>query len=180
MYRPPRPKPRPGSRPLPKYDAPPEPAPRTYIEITNDSEKRSDADTPPWRRELDAAAKDEKRRRQDERTFTALQKARKEVAEIADYVRDDAFDDWVSCCVVEAKTPDEWTQARDLYENYIAHAQHFGRNRGQRKQSVQALATETQWGRMMGALGDVVAKKRRASGMYYSLRCKRAPATTRE
>lgn len=103
--------------------------------------------------------------------FTALTKARAKAEELAGAARDAAFDDWVRRSVVEAKRPDEWTQARVLYENYFTHVQRFGRNRTQRAQSVQVAATETQWGRMMATL---FAKRRRASGWFYPLRCKRA------
>lgn len=73
-------------------------------------------------------------------------------------------------CVIAAQEPSEWTQARILYESYLQHAKTFGRNRGQRELSVQELATETQWGRMMATM---FVKKRRRAGWYYQLRLKR-------
>jgi hypothetical protein len=73
-------------------------------------------------------------------------------------------------CVVDAQTPSEWTQASTLYENYIAHARRFGENRAQRSQSVLALATQTQWGRMMATL---FPKTRRSAGWFYPLKLRR-------
>lgn len=106
----------------------------------------------------------------DLQPVSALQQARAKAEELTGAVRSAAFDDWVRRCVVDAQTPSEWTQARTLYESYIAHARRFGDNRAQRSQSVLALATETQWGRMMATL---FVKKRRSAGWYYPLRCKR-------
>lgn len=134
-----------------------------------------DGAVPPWidnSPEARAKWEEEKRREAKEATFTKLQRARALAEEAANAVRTAAFEDWIRRSVCEAKTPAEWTQARVLYDNYIAHAQRFGDNREQRVQSVQALATETQWGRMMGTL--YANKKRRASGWYYPLRCKSA------
>ncbi|MCC7100276.1 MAG: hypothetical protein IT500_11870 [Rubrivivax sp.] len=164
-----RPKPRPGSLPLPKYDTADQPAPRTYTEIAEEL-RHHGGEAPPWAIE---AARDELRRHEVERTFTALQKARAKAEELVGAARNDAFDDWVRRCTAPAKTPAEWTQAHVLYENYLAHAQRFGRNRQQRAQSVQALATETQWGRMMATLASQIPKKRRAAGWYYAIHLKR-------
>jgi hypothetical protein len=110
------------------------------------------------------------RQREIEQTFTGLQKVRKKAQELTQTVRSEAFDDWIRRCVVIAEEPAEWTQARHLYANYLDHAKHFGRNSTQRATSVQAMATETQWGRMMATLD--VAKTRRGSGVHYSLRLK--------
>lgn len=123
---------------------------------------------------------DNLRRRETEATFTALRKTRAKAEELAGAARDAAFDDWLRRCVVIAEAPAEWTQARALYDNYIAHAQRFGRNREQRALSIQELATETQWGRMMATMATQIAKKRRSAGWYYQLRLKRTPAVTRE
>jgi hypothetical protein len=112
----------------------------------------------------------DRKRAERDQSFTALQAARKKVEEFAGPVRDAAFDDWVRRSVVPAKVPAEWTQARVLYENYLAFARKFGRNRAQRALSIEELATETQWGRMMTT---VFPKKRRTAGWYYPLRCKR-------
>lgn len=169
-------KPRPGSLRLPKAEAAPPPpelnavrnAPPPWL---NDPEE--EGPLPPWRTddpEEIAAWQEDLKQREIKETFTALQKARAKAEELAGAVRNAAFDDWIRCCVVAAKRPDEWTQARTLYENYVAYAQRFGRNRSQRALSVQELATITQWGRMMATL---FPKKRRRAGWYYPLRCKR-------
>lgn len=149
-------KPRPGSLPLPEYDATPEPEEPQPI--------------PPWHGGDRDAFEADLLRREKKATFSALQQARAKAEELTGAVRSAAFDDWVRRCVVDAQTPSEWTQARTLYESYIAHARRFGDNRAQRSQSVLALATETQWGRMMATL---FVKKRRSAGWYYPLRCKR-------
>lgn len=160
-----RPKPRPGSLPLLKYDA--EPTPHlTPAEPWWKTPSPEGTEVDPLIKE---AFEQDIRRRDVEANFTALQKARTRVEELAGAARDAAFDDWVRRCVVSAEIPSEWTQARVLHENYLAHAQRYGRTREQRAQSVLALATETQWGRMMAT---VFPKKRRASGWYYPLRCK--------
>lgn len=109
-------------------------------------------------------------KRERERTFTALQAARAKVEELSDAVRSAAFEDWVCRCVVTAQEPSEWTQARTLYESYLAHAKTYGRTQRQRGLIVQELATETQWGRMMATQ---FPKKRRTAGLYYPLRIKR-------
>lgn len=170
--------PRIGSRPLPKYDTSSEPAPepaeRWWLIARRSGHTMSEEELRPLKDAWEA----ESRRRANERTFTALQKVRAKAEELAGAARDAAFVDWAECCVDHAKDPREWTQARTLYENYLSHARRFGRNRQQRAQSVQELATETQWGRMMATLP--IAKKRRGMGIYYSLRCKRTPAATRE
>ncbi|MFU3625106.1 hypothetical protein ACM7JP_17870 [Pseudomonas aeruginosa] len=168
-YKPPRPKPRPGSRPLKDRQRSDDdglqklsPELRTSIEAIRKA-------VPPWEEGNDAPIPppDERKRQSN---FTKLKAARKKVEELAQAVRSDAFDDWVSCCVVTAKEPSEWTQARILYESYLRHAKSYGRNRGQRAESVQELATETQWGRMMATL---FPKKRRRAGFYYQLRLRR-------
>ena len=85
-------------------------------------------------------------------------------------MRDEAFDDWIRRCVVNAERPDQWTQARTLYANYAKRAAEYGSNRGHRALLEQAIATETQWGKMMGSL---FPKKRRASGWFYPVLLKR-------
>jgi hypothetical protein len=112
----------------------------------------------------------EEAKKRDERPLTALQKARAKAEKLACAVRSEAFDDWIRRCVVTAPTPSEWTQARALYENYLVHARAYGRNRTEKRLSVQELATETQCGRMMATL---FPKKRRSTGWHYPLRCKR-------
>ena len=150
-------RPRPGSLPLPKYDTPP-------------AAPEQPAPIPPWYGgDRDAFDADLKRREKNE-TFSALQKARAKAEELTGAVRDAAFDHWVNRCVFNSETPDEWTQASTLYENYISHARRFGENRAQRSQSVLALATQTQWGRMMATL---YPKTRRSAGWFYPLKLKR-------
>ncbi|MCU1122436.1 hypothetical protein JAK34_10340 [Stenotrophomonas maltophilia] len=141
---------------MPKYDAPPTPE---QVEPL-----------PPWMGGDRDAFEADLLRREKEATFTALRQARAKAEELTGAVRSAAFDYWIRSCVVDAKAPDEWTQARTLYENYIAHARRYGDNRAQRAQSVLALATETQWGRMMATL---YPKKRRRAGWYYPLRLRR-------
>lgn len=101
---------------------------------------------------------------------TALQRARTEAAKAAGWVQDTYFNDWARRNVERAEMPAEWTKARTLYENYLANAPFYGQDGDEQKEVVQALATETQWGRMMATLP--VAKVRRGSGMYYALKCK--------
>jgi hypothetical protein len=103
-------------------------------------------------------------------SVTALRAARAKAEELAGVVRTDAFNDWFRRCVVDAKEPSEWTQARVLYESYIRHAKTYGEKRWQRELSIQEAATETQWGRMMATLRP---KKRRTNGYFYPLQCKR-------
>jgi len=150
-------RPRAGSLPLPKYDAPPEQHPAQLA-------------IPPWRGGDRDAFEADLQRRETKETFSALQKAREKAEELTGAVRGAAFDDWVRRCVLDAQAPDEWSQARTLYESYIEHARRFGENRSQRAQSVLALATETQWGRMMATL---FIKKRRSTGWFYPLKLKR-------
>lgn len=99
-----------------------------------------------------------------------LKKARKKVLALAAVVRDQAFDDWLEKWTVDAKLPTEWTRASDLYQNYLKRAPEFGHNQSEKRVSREELATETQWGRMMGALHQ---KRRRRDGNYYPVRLKR-------
>lgn len=112
----------------------------------------------------------EREEKERDRVFTALAVARKKAEELAGEAQGVAFSDWIHRCVVLAQQPSEWTQARVLYESYLAHAKTYGRNRTQKALSIQELATETQWGRMMATR---FPKKRRTAGWYYQLRCKR-------
>lgn len=100
-----------------------------------------------------------------------LKAARKKVDMLADVIRSEAFDAWISSGVVKAERPDEWTQARDLYGAYLRHAAKYGNNRNDRRLSTEQLATETAWGKMMGSLFP--SKKRRRDGWYYPVRLKR-------
>lgn len=99
-----------------------------------------------------------------------LQAARRNVRKLEAIVRDEAFDDWIRRCVVNAERPDQWTQARTLYANYAKRAADYGSNRAHRALLKQEIATETQWGKMMGAL---FPKKRRAAGWFYPVLLKR-------
>ena len=104
-------------------------------------------------------------------SMTKLKAARKRVKELGGAVRDEAFGDWLSKCVVIAQRPDEWTQAAVLYASYIRHASRYGNNRGDKALAKEELATETSWGKLMGAAYP--NKKRRARGWYYPVRPKR-------
>ncbi len=95
---------------------------------------------------------------------------RKKLEEAAFVVRNEAFDDWIMRYVDEAERPDEWTQARDLYDCYLKRAKDYGNNRADKAISKQELATFTMWGKMMGGL---FSKKRRSNGQFYPLRLKK-------
>jgi hypothetical protein len=152
------PRPRPGSLPLPKPEAPAAKPEAPAFDARTLLEKGF---RPPWDKEAASADIHEAAQRafptwmteeprpeeKVRQPFTALQKARRKAEELAGVVRSDAFSDWVRRCMVPAKVPSEWTQARTLYESYVAHAWTYGLNRSQRKLSGQELATETQWGR---------------------------------
>jgi hypothetical protein len=111
-------------------------------------------------------------RRKREYVLTALGAARKKARDLAGEVRSDAFKNWLRHGVVKALEPADWTQARLLYESYLAHAKTYGQNRTQKALVIQELASMTQWGRMMAA--TVSLKTRRTAGWYYPLRVKRS------
>jgi hypothetical protein len=146
-------KPKPGSKPLKFVDAPAR-EPDGFDPLTV---------LPPWYKT------EESKQFARDYNLSALGKARAKVEELAGDVRSDAFDDWVQRCVVTAQVPSEWTQARILYENYLAHVKTYGQRAAHRALSIQEAATETGWGRMMATL---FLKKRRTAGWYYPLRCK--------
>ena len=102
--------------------------------------------------------------------FKKLKAARRKVHALGEVVRNEAFDDWLRRGVVIAERPDEWTQARVLYEGYLRHASRYGNNRGDRRLAAEELATETRWGKMMGSLFP--SKKRRRDGWHYPIRLK--------
>lgn len=132
-----------------------------------------DGAIPPWfDNSPEARAKWEAKLKRDEKesAFTRLQRARVEAEGAIGSVRSTVFDNWVGLCVVTATRPDEWTQSRILYESYLRFAKRFGDNKLQRAHSVQAMATETMWGRMMTTQ---FPKTRRGSGYFYPLRLKR-------
>lgn len=150
---PPRPKPKPGSRPLPgpaAHDRPLHPA--QYAE-------------PPFGDEHEGSQPSIKKA-----PFGKLKAARKKADDLAATVRDAAFDQWVATYLVHAERPDQWTRSRELYENYLKRAVTYGENRRDRSVVKLELATETRWGRMMGS---VLTKQRRSSGWYYPVRLKR-------
>jgi hypothetical protein len=122
----------------------------------------TDEDIQKYTRDLD--------RQRVEFVLSALGAARKKARDLAGEVRSDAFKHWLRNRVVKAQEPDEWTQARVLYESYLAHVKTYGRHRTQTALVIQEAATMTQWGRMMATL---FTKNRRTAGWYYPLRCKR-------
>ena len=103
--------------------------------------------------------------------FKKLKAARRKVQVLGDAVRSGAFDDWLRRNVVIAQRPDEWTQARELYEGYVRHAGKFGSTRSDKRHSTEELATETAWGKMMGSVFPI--KKRRRDGWFYPVRLKK-------
>lgn len=103
--------------------------------------------------------------------LTGLQQARAEAAKQAGWVEDLFFGAWISNCVEEADDPRQWTRASVLYENYLHRARRFSekQKRLEKQAALEALATETQWGRWMATR---YPKKRRTAGFYYPLRIK--------
>lgn len=106
-----------------------------------------------------------------ERAITGLQQARAEAAKQAGWVQDLFFSAWISNCVEGADDPRQWTRASVLYENYLHRARKFSQKQKRLEQqaALEALATETQWGRWMATR---YPKKRRTAGFYYPLRLK--------
>ena len=158
-------KPRPGSLPLPKADA----SERT--DFAPPTVPFWQKGLPPWLKEEDEKSRLAREEKARDRVFTALGAARKKAEELAGEVRSEGFNDWIRRCLKPATRPSEWTQARALYESYLAHARTYGRNRSQKALSVQELATETQWGRMMAT--QFPNKKRKTAGWFYPLTVKR-------
>lgn len=103
---------------------------------------------------------------------SALTEMRNEAEKQADYVRDLLFDDWIRRSVVDAAMPAEWTKARALYDNYLAHARVVGPMLEAERLLMLEAATETAWGRMMSSLFQ---KKRRGTGWHYPLKCRSRP-----
>lgn len=62
--------------------------------------------------------------------FDKLKASRKKYEELREAIRDEGFDAWVRMYLVAATRPSEWTQARELYENYLKRAAKHGRNMG--------------------------------------------------
>lgn len=129
-------------------------------------------DPPPWSRDKAPTMENEQANEARSRAnYKKLKSARRKVEQLAGVLRNDAFDDWLRRNVVHAERPDEWMQARVLYEGYIRHARQHGNNRPDKRLSTETLATETAWGRMMGSMFP--SKKRRRDGWYYPVRLKR-------
>ena len=150
---PPRPKPKPGSRPLPGPPAHDHPLHHAqYAE-------------PPFDDDDDAPSSALRRA-----PLSKLKAARKKADDLAATVRDAAFDMWIATYLAPAERPDQWTRSRVLYENYLSRAEVYGENRRDRSVVKLELASETRWGRMMGS---VFTKQRRGSGWYYPVRLKR-------
>ncbi len=124
---------------------------------------------PPLYTTIEVSVQQSTERPPEAMTLTKLKAARKKAQDLAAAVRCDAFNDWVTIYVVKAERPDEWTQARTLYENYLKRARDYGWNQPDKRVAKEELATETQWGRMMGTL---FSKKRRRNGWYYPIRLK--------
>lgn len=100
-----------------------------------------------------------------------LKAARRKLAELADTVRDEAFEYWLNQYIVTAERPDEWTRSGLLYENYLKHAKEYGNNRTDKKLVKAELATETRFGKLMGS--RFPEKRRRRDGWFYPVRLKR-------
>lgn len=151
----------------------------------------ADDERPPWAKELasDAAREPFKPRRPRKRTLreqsqltveeqaahsvrlSKLQVARRKAEQLAAIVRTEAFRYWAFRYVKEAEVPSEWTQSRKLYESYVRSVPAFASTRQTRRTAKLEIDTETQWGRMMGALYP--NKRRRGSGWFYPVRLKR-------
>lgn len=144
-----------------------EPEMRTKVEAIQNA-------LPPWMQEADASTPtpqpSEKPVKKPKSNLSKLKDARKKVEELSAVVRDDAFEYWVRAYLSEAKLPTEFTQSRVLYENYLKRAKEYGANKADKALSRQELATETQWGKMMGSLFP--HKVRRRTGWFYPVRLK--------
>ena len=155
-----RPRPKAGSLPLPEND----PAPPLDPSI----EAARQAGMPFIAKKLERRAKPLASK--IDMAITGLQQAREEAEKQAGWLQDLIFKDWIERCVVEVDDPREWTQARVLYEDYLAHARTFGKKVHEKRVALQELATETQWGRMIGML---YPKRRRTAGWFYPLKRRR-------
>ena len=102
--------------------------------------------------------------------FIKLKAAAKKAQDLRVAVRDDAFDEWVRRCTLDAANPSEWTQAVQLYASYLRRAKAYGWNRADKRLSKRELATETRFGILMRDVGFV--KTRRAKGWFYPVRLK--------
>lgn len=102
--------------------------------------------------------------------FVKLKAAAEKVEKLRVAVRNDAFDEWVRRCTLDAENPHEWTQAAMLYASYLRQAKAYGWNRADVRLSKRELATETRFGILLRDAG--FTKKRRAKGWYYPVRLK--------
>ena len=153
-----RPRPKPGSLSLKLPESKPEDVDPPILAARNA--------LAPWQSEHEPARNEAERAK----TVTKLRAARRKAEELGAVVRQDAFDDWVKRCVKAAERPDEWTQARDLYESYLKHVVRFGHSRTARGHSKEEAATETRFGKMMRSL---FTARRRSRGYFYPLRLKK-------
>lgn len=169
-----RPKPKPDSLPMPTKK------PDAHVdEETGTGASTAPDQPPPWAGEAarrlrwhqdHTVAPPQSDQPKPKVTVSKLQAARRKADQLGEVLRDEAFDDWVRCCLVEAARPDEWSQSRTLYESYLRHVARYGSSRKARGLSRQVAATETRFGKMMGS---VFPKVRRARGWFYSVRPKR-------
>jgi len=124
---------------------------------------------PPWH-DPDKPERAPPKERTPRKNFKKLKEAQKKIEALRVVIRDDAFDEWVRRCLVEAETPKEWTQSTVLYANYLKRAKAYGWNRPDKRLSKRELATETRFGLLMRDVG--IPKKRRAKGFFYPVRLK--------
>jgi hypothetical protein len=124
--------------------------------------------TPPWHDS--GRDRPPKKERTPRKNLAKLKAVNRQREQLRVAVRDDAFDEWVRRCLVEAETPKEWTQSAALYANYLKRAKDYGWNRADVRLARLELATETRFGILMRDAG--FAKKRRASGWFYPVRLK--------
>ena len=101
------------------------------------------------------------------KSVSKLQAAHRKVEELASVVRDEAFDDWVRRYLKPAVDGSEWTQSTLLYENYCKQARLYGDSASRRAVAKQVLASQTQWGKMMGS---VFEKGRKRGGYFYPVK----------
>jgi hypothetical protein len=154
----PRPKPKPGSLPLERKE---ELGPPHFAQFA----------IPPFIAAGDFEPKSQPRKPTPRSNLVKLKTAAKKVEKLRSEVRDDAFDEWVRRCVLDAQGPREWTQAAVLYASYEKRAREYGWNRADRRLLKLELASETRFGILLRDAG--FPKQRRAKGHYYPLKLKR-------
>lgn len=125
---------------------------------------------PPW--EVEAAERRARRSKTPiDLAVSGLKQARAELAKQAGYTRDLIFHNWCKARVEQVDDPRHWTQARELYEDYLSYGRAFGKKWAEKIAGREALATETAWGRWMATVYPV--KTRRTAGWYYPLRIRK-------